>query len=542
MTETFIILYQFDRGGYMYSSKVNVHDDADIFVRFVLGLASDGQDLGFDPSIYWKDNKRWIDTVDDLGNPITCRIEGNKPSYFRNTIIGRASSCWKIKHKGVSYLAKDVWRSPDRPAEWEFLQVAKGCAGVVEMYSYETREVTIAQLRGLVGAYEDPDLKQKDRKWSRATVVCYSGRKLDDFDTGLELLEAALDITCGHKSLWDRCILHRDFSINNLLFGNRIGFHGVIIDLDMAIWTDRPEQPDDFRTGTRLFQSISVLRGYPQREETIEDARRRAHPHDPYDDLESLFLLLAWILFGLDAPKRLKSPRPDFLDRWDTHNIQAAADSKESFSLVPLRRYPMAPQFNPIFPVLLENLRQELVPVIIAKGCSASVNMRQKLLKDRHPDAAQFYDRFIGHISTAINAYSASQSTVPLGHIRPLMGPPDDGASSAVNTPFTSPLEDKEKRRAIPNIANLAGYGQRPALPIADHPFSEIFDDGPPPTSRKRTLEDDEEPNDTNQPATPTKPTKVRKEKEGTTASSTIATNLSREGSPRPSSSTPALE
>ncbi|TFK69751.1 hypothetical protein BDN72DRAFT_796231, partial [Pluteus cervinus] len=331
MTETFIILYQFDRGGYMYSSKINVHDDAEIFVRFVLGLASDGQDLGFDPSIYWKDNKRWIDTVDDLGNPITCRIEGDKPSYFRNTIIGRASSCWKIKHKGVSYLAKDVWRSPDRPAEWEFLQAAKGCAGVVEMYSYETREVTIAQLRGLVGVFED--LKNKDRKWSRATVVCYNGRRLDAFDTGLELLEAALDITRGHKNLWDVHILHRDFSINNLLFGNRVGFRGVIIDLDMAIWTDRPEQPDDFRTGTRLFQSISVLRGYPQPDETMQQARHRAHPHDYRDDLESLFLLLAWILFGFEMPKVRKSKTPRFLERWDTNDTEGAAESKESFAI-----------------------------------------------------------------------------------------------------------------------------------------------------------------------------------------------------------------
>ncbi|TFK58179.1 hypothetical protein BDN72DRAFT_806489, partial [Pluteus cervinus] len=294
MTETFIMLYQFDRGGYMYSSKVDIHKDAATFVRFVLGLASDGETLGFDASIYWKDGKRWIDTVDDSGAAISCRIERNKPSYFRNTIIGRASCCWKVTYKNKSYLVKDVWRSPERPAEWKFLQAARGCAGVVEMYSHEMREVTIAELRGLVGSHRDPTFR--DRVWSRVTVICYSGRKLDEFESELELLEAARDVTNGHKNLWNVCILHRDFSMNNLLVEtNDNGTRGIIIDLDMAIWTNKPEQPDDFRTGTRLFQSIAVLRGYPKVGETVQQARERAHPHDHRDDLEALFYVLAWI-------------------------------------------------------------------------------------------------------------------------------------------------------------------------------------------------------------------------------------------------------
>lgn len=191
VTQLHATLFQFDRAGYIYSSKINIHRDAATFVRWVLGLASDGQSAGFDPSIFWRDGARWIHTVDANNQPIECRIVDNKPWYFRRTIIGRASCLWKVEYQDRFWLIKDSWRKLGRGAEWEFLEHAKELKGVVQILSHDPTMRTISDLRGVTVDF------QSDKVWSRAMLEYYDGQTLDHFEDGLQLLHAFLDIVEG---------------------------------------------------------------------------------------------------------------------------------------------------------------------------------------------------------------------------------------------------------------------------------------------------------------------------------------------------------
>jgi len=60
-------------------------------------------------------------------------------------------------------------------------------------------------------------------------------------------------IYSGHQNLWNKDILHRDVSINNILMGTskaRVGNRGLLIDLDMAVLLSREGSlaGADFRT------------------------------------------------------------------------------------------------------------------------------------------------------------------------------------------------------------------------------------------------------------------------------------------------------
>ncbi len=68
----------------------------------------------------------------------------------------------------------------------------------------------------------------------------------------------------GYKNLYDRGILHRDVSVNNLLIGKpgaSAPNRGVIIDLDMSIELSRTRslKDIDFKTVSSTLRSSPVV-------------------------------------------------------------------------------------------------------------------------------------------------------------------------------------------------------------------------------------------------------------------------------------------
>lgn len=95
----------------------------------------------------------------------------------------------------------------------------------------------------------------------------------------------------GHQQLYHNGILHRDISVNNILF-DETNNRGFLIDLDHAIRVPRlsiSEQTEGkkkhTRTGTKLFMSATILL-----DEQVE--------HRVYHDLESFFWVLFWLCLG----------------------------------------------------------------------------------------------------------------------------------------------------------------------------------------------------------------------------------------------------
>ena len=198
VTESDAIFFHFDRAGMMYSDKFNFHDDPTNFIRFVLGLASDEEHLGFDRSIYWKNGKRYIESYDGDKKRRAFELVEPAPFFYRLTIIGRASCVWRVKHRRKVYIVKESWRKISREPEWVFMEYALGMEGVAQMYSHHEDTRLITAIRGL-----DPEsdaaqgFSGSDKIWSRFMAEYYDGGRLEDFESESQLLCAFLDIVEG---------------------------------------------------------------------------------------------------------------------------------------------------------------------------------------------------------------------------------------------------------------------------------------------------------------------------------------------------------
>ncbi|TFK59481.1 hypothetical protein BDN72DRAFT_738009, partial [Pluteus cervinus] len=308
ITQTDVQLFHFNRSLLVHSSRFNYHHNPETFVRMVLGMLSpDESHLGFDMSIFRMTEKntagesvrvqkmKLILSEPNAEIKIWQVVNVNGNRWRTKEIRGRATTCWSITQNGLRRLVKKLWRIQGRDEEWSFFKAVKDMKGVAQMYCYEEGGTALTHASLVKGIFTEGEL-QFDRIWCCVTFEEY-GPTLESFQSVLHLLYAFLDAVNGHWNLWNIGILHRDISLNNVLFGREYaktidpldpkikeGYRGVIIDLDLAIWISRTESNrNDVRTGTKIFQSIKVLLG-------------RGWPHDFLDDLESFCLLLAWVL------------------------------------------------------------------------------------------------------------------------------------------------------------------------------------------------------------------------------------------------------
>ncbi|TGZ81932.1 hypothetical protein EX30DRAFT_239918 [Ascodesmis nigricans] len=139
------------------------------------------------------------------------------------------------------------------------------------------------------------------------------GISITDVKDPLDLLLTMRDAIRGHRSLLTNAgILHRDISINNIMMTRPShprpdGFHGFLIDLDLAVRVDRKKAsgaPD--RTGTYEFLSLDLLKAKPG--------------HYFHDDLQSFYFVLIWLAHDHAGGTNL-------LEQWGGDS-QAAANAK----------------------------------------------------------------------------------------------------------------------------------------------------------------------------------------------------------------------
>ncbi|EPQ59427.1 hypothetical protein GLOTRDRAFT_33355, partial [Gloeophyllum trabeum ATCC 11539] len=288
LTEKTASLYHFDRAGVIHSPWIDIHKDAALFIRIILGLAStDADTLGINREIYWKGDRRMLEAP--VGNEITtCDIPRIDPVFRRRAIIGRGTVCWEVQcplDDGPGLLlVKYAWRAKERTPEWLFLERVREhqLKGVGQMVGHQ-EGVSITQIR----CNFEPKNKDNisiDRIFCCIVLRRY-GKSIEYFETKLQFLEAFRDAVAGHRNLFKIGILHRDISLHNILLGNPNdeGNRGILVDLDMAIFLDRTASNAlaDMRTGTRAFQAINIL------------MQQGIHSH--LEDLESFFYVYVWV-------------------------------------------------------------------------------------------------------------------------------------------------------------------------------------------------------------------------------------------------------
>ncbi|TFK48625.1 hypothetical protein OE88DRAFT_1634374 [Heliocybe sulcata] len=318
VSEQTIQLYQFDRGGVIYSSKYDIRDDAETFVQIFLAVATEDETaLGLGRHIFWApDGKCYFDPEGKMNRVYTV-VTPEKP-FQRAAIRGRGTTCWRVEdNQKKQFLLKFAWRTIGRMKESVFLKAAK--EKNLQHVGWMERSKTIETLYCLRSYMP---LVATNRKGDRFPVPDrahhwllepWYGPRLDRFESPLELLEGFYDAITASKELLSIGILHRDISINNIVLDRRpdTDTSAKLIDMDMAIRLDRTGSgvKTDVRTGTRAFQSLKVLEGIGQ--------------HDHLDELEFCFWLFCYIIFTYDAPGKLKKNPPLSIRRFHASRSEA---------------------------------------------------------------------------------------------------------------------------------------------------------------------------------------------------------------------------
>ncbi|RXW16572.1 hypothetical protein EST38_g9282, partial [Candolleomyces aberdarensis] len=260
-------------------------------------------------------------TVEHDGEVKVYTLNNPEPIFKRYTIRGRATTCWEATDEfNDRVVIKDSWRSHDRTPEHEFLSEAKRLAqergielqGVVNMVAYQD---ILAQTTQFC-AQPQGGLDAHHRIQSRIVMPVY-GSPIHGCRNQLEVLYAFRDVIVGLRNLVCVELIHRDVSINNILLneGGKKGNRGILIDLDMAMRAGRLKMSADFRTGTRMYQSVAVLWSC-----TVDEGD--APPHNHLDDLESCFYVFVHLMFLYVAPgieKRHKALVKILLENIEQH-------------------------------------------------------------------------------------------------------------------------------------------------------------------------------------------------------------------------------
>ncbi|KAL1742499.1 hypothetical protein HDZ31DRAFT_65919 [Schizophyllum fasciatum] len=396
MTEKRFRVYRFDRSGMMSTVAVDYHKQAASFVH-LLRLISSTHDasIGFNTTLYFGpisgkrtrflrstfavnkemirsrtraplpevvpvaiDSKHGLDPI-TVDNPatyvlkeITFRVH-NQPLYARRGLRGRGGVYWASSHPEFGeVLIKQSYTPVTRVPEYEYLKKAVNLEGVGQMLAYDTRSWTVSGSRWPGGTQG-----VADRTYGCVVLRRY-GKSIDHFGSRLELLVAFRDSVKGLRNLWRIWILHRDVSIHNILLGvpgAQDGWKGVLIDLDMAIsmLRERSDLGVDFRTGTRAFQSIQVLKSY----ENVNDSARTNSQrlmHDYMDDLESFYWCMCWICFSFEGPGQPTTNA--ILNQWQQDDPVAAAAFKFSHLMGVWQPSLVKPYFRKDFNTLLQSL------------------------------------------------------------------------------------------------------------------------------------------------------------------------------------------
>ncbi|CAA7262391.1 unnamed protein product [Cyclocybe aegerita] len=407
ITEERVFLLQFDRNGVLRTQSFDIHKKPKDFIYLILLVSSpDCATLGFDTNVYWKEDKRYITTLNENGERVEYEIINSKPFFQRRTIRGRGTLCWLVQANGIMRIVKDSWQAKGRDPEHNLLQKVEGLPGVGQMIAFEPENLSIAKLRGMEGQ-GFPD-GMANRLFRRIILQAY-GNPIHKFSSRMQLLCAFRDAVAGHQRMWEMNVIHRDISVNNVLIGAdgaEEGWKGVVIDLDMAVFWERELTMAlvDFRTGTRAFQSLFVLNSEKDR------GKKRILAHDYLDDLESFFYVFCWVCMRYDVDANLLKDPP--LKEWESENIKLGYLSKKEFlTSEPIEHdhNEVIDTFGPIFQTLFDALRAFLREKYYWK--LENRNTMPTTIDAMLPRSKKDYATFINLFDTSIEALKKEEAT-----------------------------------------------------------------------------------------------------------------------------------
>ncbi|KAF6741597.1 hypothetical protein DFP72DRAFT_256111 [Ephemerocybe angulata] len=472
ITQSSVRLVHYDRSGTYVTPFHNIHEDPVTFIRLILGLSSTNESiLGFDTAFEWTLDPEsgrkvagTIATLDEAGGLIRYKLNMDAPPLVRAGIRGRGTTCWTAFHPetGDRVLIKDAWRNESKGSEIEYLKVAKGVEGVVQMISFEDYRAETKDYRPSTCDHPGSYNRIKSR-----VVMEHYGPSIWNFESRIQLIGAIKDAIQAHKKLYNRLVLHRDISMQNFLLGSSVepGRRGVIIDLDMAVKIDRPasEIPADPRTGTRQYQSFAVLES--------STGVQPPPPQDHLDDIESFFYVTCHIVVLFDRPGVPKEDIPKFLTKWGLAKEADAGVWKFLFVNKPLETSLISKYWGKPIVELVQSFKKFIADIHREKDqysadARTSAKLVKRLKKNLWNKAAEHYAEVDGFFQTCLDALELEEINGPASET------PDSSAPSSPESSPTSPL---------PECSDLTG-----GLKRAPSFSEETMDDSDLPRKRPR--------------------------------------------------------
>ncbi|KIM47405.1 hypothetical protein M413DRAFT_416122 [Hebeloma cylindrosporum] len=402
MSEITARLYQFDRTGLQQFRKFNYHKSALDFLRLVIGLlAADDEACGFDTSIFWKGDRRYIRNVHDKNGPFEYQLTSvNSSAEF--TGIGTVRWLAQDVH-GTSLIIEDTWPFADQESRDRLLDLIRGLDGVGEVLACE-ESFNTSQFRE-PGAADTSPIPPRVR--CRIIFKEYKN-SIDKFENRVEFLQALGDAVVGHRNLWKRGVLHRDISIDNIRIGRdgaRTGNIGLLIGIlhsSFVFEGSKKLELTDHRTSESRFQSILVASSCPTFEDYIPyNYAYESAPHDYLDDLESFFYVFVWICLGYEGPGRPHPPSLKRFSTWDEQGIFSAHAKRWLLSERTDGDWKVSPYFGPVFQALFRELR-----IFIGERLNTKMKAIRLFEWPRKPSDFQHVDddyaMFLGFIDKAL--------------------------------------------------------------------------------------------------------------------------------------------
>ncbi|KAF5340986.1 hypothetical protein D9611_006058 [Ephemerocybe angulata] len=413
ITETRVRLVHCDRSGGYKTDWLNIHEDPVTLIRLILGLSSPREAvLGLDTSIQWtiKNGRKvagTITTLDFHRKRVKYQLVMGRPYFVAPSVRGVGTVCWVAKDKaGKHIVIKDSWRVDIQVPEYTFLEKARGNSGVAWMFAYEDGRVQTKALRPGNFDFDAPDFY--NRTMCRVSMECY-GAPLHEFTSQRQAIAALRDAIQGHWNLLRAGILHRDVSIDNILFGKdgaEEGHRGILIDLEMAASTGGGPTSrviTENRFGTYLYHSIAVLRSGRDERLLLPAA------HDYLDDLESFFWILCHLLHGYEGVRR---PVPDAFDpesllgRFENPQVASATAIKQEYLATEGPSFaPPSLFWSDACVELCEAFRVYMAPIVKAKGSSRfrkNAAIGHTILQDLYNNINHHYTDIISFFDTAL--------------------------------------------------------------------------------------------------------------------------------------------
>ncbi|KAI5832484.1 hypothetical protein K523DRAFT_144949 [Schizophyllum commune Tattone D] len=305
--DTYQLAY-YDRAGRVLSGTYNVHEDAALFARVIMGLTLlDKSFLGIDPTIIFRDDRRFLKVC-------TYEFEILRTISINANILGRGTVCWLCRRAGSKedYVIKNVWVDEQTGhREGMFLKRARLIEGIPDLVCEEVvsrpdgEPWTTTWVRQ---SHQGTDSATVSRPAPclvlRRLVLQPYARPLRDFSSKDELLELLKDAIEAHQDLYiDADALHCDISENNIMAhepAHSSRRQGLLIDLDGALHVGGKHKvgPMGCTRGTLPYMAIEILQ-YPNLVE-----------HAPWHDLESFLYVLMIICATYSGPSN--TPRHGF--------------------------------------------------------------------------------------------------------------------------------------------------------------------------------------------------------------------------------------